>query len=166
MPSPLHATAATPPAILQTISPCPPKDRDALAKRLTRLERKIFPSSLIFDYNLELAKRKISVILATPSVDTSDLLGYLVYQRQKGITWLHKLAVIESERGKGIGKLLVEKLCEQMETAGCRCVVLWVDEGNGRARRLYGRCGFKEEERLADYYGPGKTAVKMEMKMD
>ncbi|KAH6639365.1 acyl-CoA N-acyltransferase [Boeremia exigua] len=147
---------------LQIITACPPKDRDALAAKLAKLEKKIFPSSEAFDYNIELKKKNIGIVLASKQ-GSDELVGYLVFQRQKSLAWLHKLATIEQERGKGIARCLVHSLYQQMKKGGCRTVVLWVDEARNPARALYTSCGFQETERLEDYYGPGRTALKMEL---
>lgn len=150
--------------VLQVITACPPKDRDALAPKVAKLEKKIFPSSEAFDYGVELKKKNIGLILASRE-ESQELVGYLVFQRQKGLAWLHKLAVIEQERGKCIARCLVDSLCQQMKKGGCRTIVLWVDEARNPARALYASCGFEQIERLADYYGPGRTALKMELAM-
>ena len=166
MSTPLHGNNVHLSITLETITACPPKDRDALAKRLTKLEKKMFASNEAFDYTLELAKKSIGVILASYPSSPTTLIGYLVFQRQKGTTWLHKLAVIEAERGKGVAKRLLERLVEVVKKGGGRNVVLWVDEGNAVARWLYGRCGFEEGERVEGYYGEGRAGVKMELEME
>ncbi|KAF3011236.1 hypothetical protein E8E13_011644 [Curvularia kusanoi] len=148
--------------VLQIITACPPKDREALAIKVARLEKRIFPSSEAFDYSVELKKKNIGLVLASKE-GSQELIGYLVFQRQKSLAWLHKLATIEQERGKGIGRCLIHSLCHQMKKGGCRTIVLWVDEARKPARALYASCGFQEIERLQDYYGPGRTALKMEL---
>lgn len=148
--------------VLQVLTACPPKDREALASKVARLEKKIFPSSEAFDYTVELKKKNIGLVLASRE-GSGELVGYLVFQRQKSLAWLHKLATIEQERGKGIARSLIHSLCQQMKKGGCRIIVLWVDEARNPARTLYTSCGFQEVEQLQDYYGPGRTAIKMEL---
>ncbi|KAF2447693.1 acyl-CoA N-acyltransferase [Karstenula rhodostoma CBS 690.94] len=148
--------------ILQSIAACPPKDRESLAAKLAKLEKKIFPSSEAFDYGSELKKKNVGIILAVKE-GTQELVGYLVYQRQKSLAWLHKLATIEQERRKGIAKCLVDFLCQQMKKGGCRTISLWVDEVRNPARALYASCAFQQIERLPEYYGPGRTALKLEL---
>ena len=158
-----NCAAAVPSGVvLQIITACPPKDREALATKVAKLEKKIFPSSEAFDYSVELKKKNIGLILASKE-GSQELVGYLVFQRQKSLAWLHKLATIEQERGKGIARCLVHSLCQQMKKGGCRTIVLWVDEARSPARALYTSCGFQEVERLPDYYGPSRTALKMEL---
>lgn len=148
--------------ILQSIAACPPKDRESLAAQLAKLEKKIFPSSEAFNYGVELKKKNVGIILASKE-GTEELVGYLLYQRQKSLAWLHKLATIEQERRKGIAKRLVNILCQQMKKGGCQTIVLWVDEARNPARALYATCGFQQIERLPGYYGPGRTALKLEL---
>ena len=148
--------------VLQSFAACPPKDRESLATKLTKLEKKLFPSSEAFDYGAELKKKNIGLILAFKE-GTQEPVGYLVYQRQKSLAWLHKLATIEQERRKGIAKCLVDLLRQQMKKGSCRTIVLWVDEARDPAKALYASCGFQQIERLVDYYGPGRTALKLEL---
>lgn len=162
MPVTITASMAPPGVALQVFTACPPKDREALASKVAKLEKKIFPSSEAFDYSVELKKKNIGLVLASRE-GSQELIGYLVFQRQKSLAWLHKLATVEQERGKGIARCLVHSLCQQMKKGGCRTIVLWVDEARNPARALYTSCGFQEIERLQDYYGPGRTAIKMEL---
>lgn len=157
-----HAVTVPPGIVVQVITACPPKDREALAAKVAKLEKKIFPSSEAFDYGVELKKKNIGLILASRE-GSQEVVGYLVFQRQKSLAWLHKLATVEQERGKGIARCLVHSLSQQMKKGGCRTIVLWVDEARSPARALYASCGFQQIERLPDYYGPGRTALKMEL---
>ncbi|KAJ4315204.1 hypothetical protein N0V94_006083 [Neodidymelliopsis sp. IMI 364377] len=158
----IHAGGVPSGISLQVINGCSPKDREALAAKVAKLEKKIFPSSEAFDYSVELKKKNIGLVLASRE-GSQDLVGYLVFQRLKSQAWLHKLATIEQERGRGIARCLIHSLCQQMTKGGCRTIVLWVDEGRNPARTLYASCGFQQIERLPDYYGPGRTALKMEL---
>lgn len=151
--------------VLQSITACPPKDRELLAAKLTKLEKKLFPSSEAFDYGSELKKKNIGLILAIKE-GAQEPVGYLVYQRQKSLAWLHKLATVEEERRKGIARSLVGLMCQQMKKGSCRSIVLWVDETRDPARALYVSCGFCQIERLVDYYGPGRTALKLELDVE
>lgn len=162
MPTADQKEVILPGVLLQMITACPPKDRAALAVKLAKLEKKIFPSSEAFDYTFELKKKNIGIVMASRTEDQEPV-GYLVFQRLKSQAWLHKLATIEQERGKGIARCLIHSLCQQMKKGGCRTIVLWVDEARNPARALYASCGFQQIEQLPDYYGPGRTALKMEL---
>jgi ribosomal protein S18 acetylase RimI-like enzyme len=136
------------------------KERSAIAERVAKLERKIFPPSEGFDYDVELKKKNIGLILAFKE---ANIVAYLVYQRMKRVIWLHKLCVVEQERQKGIGRCLIHSLRHQMESSGGESIQLWVDKHRLPARALYDACGFQQVELRADYYAPGRAGLKMEL---
>ncbi|KAF2833717.1 acetyltransferas-like protein [Ophiobolus disseminans] len=140
-----------------------PKERPAVGDKVAKLERKIFPSSESFDYDIELKKKNIGVILAFKEFDSETLIAYLVYQRMKRIVWLHKLCVVESERQKGIGRCLIHALYRQMKSRGGESIQLWVDEHRKPARALYDSCGFQQVELRSDYYAAGRAGLKMQL---
>jgi len=45
--------------------------------------------------------------------------------------------------GRGIARALIQTLIEDARDDGLELLVLTVTEGNGSARRLYERCGFR-----------------------
>ncbi|KAF1940785.1 acyl-CoA N-acyltransferase [Clathrospora elynae] len=139
-----------------------PKDRQAIAIKVAKLERKVFPAIEHFNYDVELKKKNIGMVLAFKEDDTDTVVAYLVYQRMKRLVWLHKLCVLEQEREKGLGKRLIEFLRTQMEKGGCQ-IHLWVDSNRKPAMALYKSCGFQQIEYRPDYYGPGRAALKMEL---
>jgi ribosomal protein S18 acetylase RimI-like enzyme len=141
-----------------------PKDRATMFTKVARIEKKTFPSSEAFNFDLELKKSNTKMILALREGDTSaELLGYLVYVRMKRLTLLHKICVVEQERNRGVGKLLIHSLRLQLEKAGCDSIHLWVDEARQPARYLYESFGFQKIDRCLDYYGPNRTGLKMEL---
>jgi ribosomal protein S18 acetylase RimI-like enzyme len=140
-----------------------PKERPAIAEKVAKLERKVFPSNESFDYDVELKKKNVGLILAFKEGDSDQVVAYLVYQRMKRLIWLHKLCVIEQERQKGIGKCLIRALRLQMERGGGESIQLWVDEHRKPAKTLYDSCGFQQIEIRPAYYAPGRAGVKMEL---
>ena len=54
---------------------------------------------------------------------------------------------------------------ECVKKGGGRKVVLWVEEGNEGARRLYEVEGFEERERVVGYYGEGRGGLRMEVEV-
>lgn len=54
------------------------------------------------------------------------------------------MAILAAHRGKGLGKLLMEALIEQLKQDGVAKLSLSVDPSNVAAVRLYERYGFKE----------------------
>jgi ribosomal protein S18 acetylase RimI-like enzyme len=149
--------------LLRDLNAYPAKERPSIAQKVARLERKVFPAIEHFNYDVELKKKNIGVILAFKEDDPDTLVAYLVYQRMKRLAWLHKLCVVEQEREKGLGKALIHSLRRHMEKGGCHTIILWVDENRQPARALYKSCGFEQTECRPDYYGPGRTALKLEL---
>jgi ribosomal protein S18 acetylase RimI-like enzyme len=149
--------------IIKDFSTFQPKLRPAVADKVAKLEKKIFPAIEHFNYDVELKKKNTGLLLIFKEEDGEKLVAYLVYQRMKRLAWLHKLCVVEQERQKGVGKALIQLFRYQMERGGCQTIFLWVDESRQPARALYASCGFQQSERRPDYYGPGRTALKLEL---
>ncbi|EUC46860.1 hypothetical protein COCMIDRAFT_91849 [Bipolaris oryzae ATCC 44560] len=148
---------------IKDFSSFPPKLRPVIADKIAKLEKKIFPAIEHFNYDVELKKKNTGLLLAFREDDDERLVAYLVYQRIKRLAWLHKLCVVEQERQKGVGKALIQRFHHQMGRGGCQTLFLWVDESRQPARALYASCGFQQSERRPDYYGPGRTALKLEL---
>ena len=160
-----QAILSPPPSnfVLREFTSLPPKDRLAVAEKVAKIEKKVFPSSEGFNYDIELKKKNTGLMLAFKEDDSDNVVAYLVYQRLKRLVWLHKLCVIEAERGKGLGKCLLHSLQDKMKKGGCQSIQLWLDENREPARALYERCGFQQLEYRPDYYAPGRAGLKMEL---
>ena len=59
---------------------------------------------------------------------------------------IHDIAVVPSERGKGIGRMLLAAIEAEARRRGCAKITLEVRSDNALARDLYRRCGFKGTE--------------------
>lgn len=149
--------------VIKEFTSLPPKDRLVIAAKVAKIEKKVFPSSEAFDYDVELKKKNIGLVLAFKEAESDDLVAYLVYQRLKRLVWLHKLCVVEQEREKGLGKNLVHFVYRQMKKGGCQSIQLWLDGNRNPARALYASCGFQQVEYRPDYYAPGRPGLKMEL---
>lgn len=152
--------------IIQDLTSYPSKDREGLVDKVTKIERKTFPSSEAFDFKSELKKKNTTMLLVFSNSDPTAVVGYLVFLRMKRLALLHKICVVQSMRGKGIGKRLVCSLREMLEKGGCQTIQLWVDEVRQPARALYQACGFEQMDRCEDYYGPGRTGLKMQLSIE
>ena len=72
------------------------------------------------------------------------------------------VAVSPDRQREGIGYFLVDSMLKMAEMIGIHIVHLEVREGNGTARRLYERLGFKEDGLRKNYYtDPTENAVVM-----
>lgn len=154
---------------LKDLTSFPPKERPTFIHKVSKIERKTFPSSEAFDFDSELKKKNCNLTLALKDNDTGDgpqLVGYMVYVRMKRLALLHKICIVDQERCSGIGKFLIHSLRLQLEKGGCRSIQLWVDEDRKPAHALYKSYGFQEIDRCVDYYGPGRTGLKMEFTIE
>jgi ribosomal-protein-alanine N-acetyltransferase len=80
------------------------------------------------------------------------------------------LIVVDSRlRGRGIGRLLVEKVAADARSRGATAMYLEVRENNVPARRLYQSLGFIDVGRRANYYtgadGARFAAITMRQKI-
>ena len=57
---------------------------------------------------------------------------------------VHDLAVLESTRGRGVGRALLTAVEEEARTMGCCKLTLEVNERNQRAMQLYQSAGFTQ----------------------
>jgi ribosomal-protein-alanine N-acetyltransferase len=62
------------------------------------------------------------------------------------------LAVSERQRRRGLGRRLMDEAVRRLYHDRVRSLFLEVDEGNGAARALYDRLGFREVGRRRNYY--------------
>ncbi|KAI5809577.1 acyl-CoA N-acyltransferase [Peziza echinospora] len=137
----------------------------ALLLSIKNAEKHTFPTSERFDFDSELLKRTTNLYcLYTKESGNKPnpiLLGYIVFLRTKALTRIHKVCVVESMRGQGIGTYMVTKVLKELKKGGAGQVDLWVDEARVPARALYKNCGFVEKETVLDYYGKGRNGIRM-----
>lgn len=145
---------------------------DILAQ-IARVEKKTFPANEAMSIGEELWRKKPNtrVLYATiPRTSTAasspPLVGYAVYVRQRGTALLHKVCVAEAYRRQGVGRQLMEHLRGRLLKEDCQMVQLWVDKAREPARCLYTRFGFGEREVIDDYYGPGRTGIRMTLDLE
>lgn len=103
----------------------------------------------------------------------SDLIGAFRGDRLVGyaVTWtvgdqseLGNVAVDESERGRGVGRKLVEQALDGVRRRGSREVFLEVRESNVHAQELYQAVGFRVISRRKNYYSrPREDALVMRL---
>jgi len=85
--------------------------------------------------------------------DGGDLVGYLIFERQAKTTalrttrkwgYISDLYVVPGLRGRGIGRDLLRKCLDELESLGVSHVRLNVWSENHRAMRLYREAGFRD----------------------
>lgn len=143
-----------------------------LLVKIQRVEKSIFPKDEAMDFPLELAKRNTELTIIINDTDTEPsnssprLVAYMLHARLHGIALLHKICVLEGYQRKGIATKMLAMLQTKLKSSGCERLQLWVDVARVPARDLYARAGFRESDRSKDYYGPGRTGVKMVMHLN
>jgi ribosomal protein S18 acetylase RimI-like enzyme len=60
---------------------------------------------------------------------------------------IHELVVHPDYRGRGLGKLLLERAIKRLKSENLRKIGLWVGEKNEKARKIYEKLGFTETEK-------------------
>ena len=71
-----------------------------------------------------------------------------------GFGYIHDLAVVPDERGRGIGGALTLRALKSLFTEGAQSVALTTDDSNFGAIRLYRSLGFRQTEAGRDYERP------------
>lgn len=142
-----------------------------ILSRISRVEKKTFPTNEAFSFGEELWRKKPNtrVLYGTrASTDGSrpELVAYAVYVRQKGVALLHKVCVVEAYRRQGVGQQLMSYIHDRLRKEGCQYIQLWVDGAREPARALYRRSGFEEREVIPDYYAPGRTGIRMVLDLE
>jgi ribosomal protein S18 acetylase RimI-like enzyme len=123
------------------------------------------------DGGFSLTKRQLQYLHRRPTAvflvaeQGGDVVGEgvaLVRQHKRGLSGrIYSLAVNPERRGQGIGESLVRSMVDALAARGVRRIYLEVETTNAAAMGLYERLGFHQTGTLADYYGPGRTAVHM-----
>ena len=81
------------------------------------------------------------------------VLGGMGEAKEQG--WILSLAVDERQRGRGLGKALLQHLCRDLADSGCTSQRLTVHPDN-TAAGLYRALGFELETTESDYFGAGE----------
>lgn len=73
---------------------------------------------------------------------------------------IYSIAVDPVKRGRGLGRILLEKALEQARRRGCRKLTLEVDPLDAKALGLYRSMGFLPGALCPDFYGAGLPALR------
>ncbi|WP_414049996.1 ribosomal protein S18-alanine N-acetyltransferase [Macrococcus animalis] len=128
------------------------------------IEKKAFPSGSwkLDAFYHELEKNEFAhYFIMTQDDEVIGYLGMWIVIDQAQIT---TVAIDESLRGKGYGKLLLEYVMNYARLT-CEMMSLEVREENLAARRLYESFGFTYGGVRRDYYGPNQDAKVMWVKL-
>jgi [ribosomal protein S18]-alanine N-acetyltransferase len=97
-----------------------------------------------------------------------SLRGFILSRLASGEAEILSVAVAASQRGRGLGRSLLNLHLRRLAGLGVKAVFLEVDEDNEPARQLYNRAGFREVGRRPGYYqkSPGQTATALVLRRD
>lgn len=91
-----------------------------------------------------------------------QLIGFIDYWITFDCAQLCKIAVVESERNKGIASELMEYMCKDAGKHGCESVLLEVRASNDTAKSFYEKFDFMEVNVRKKYYdNPVEDAIIM-----
>ena len=125
------------------------------------IERASFPIAWEYSIYLRICMAKGRILSSDGGLLIMDVLesdskltGYAVWETDPVSTRGHilNLAIIEDERRKGYGGLLIEHVQSSLRETGMASCILEVRESNTPARSLYKSCGFTVSGRLDGYY--------------
>ena len=116
-------------------------------------------SSYVSEYHLEMI---LLPFINSKIEEKEKILAYCSMQTVLDEGDILNVAVSPDRQREGIGYFLVDSMLKMAEMIGIHIVHLEVREGNGTARRLYERLGFKEDGLRKNYYtDPTENAVLM-----
>lgn len=127
-------------------------------------EKKNFPRNEVFDFDSEVKKQNTDLIVILDEKllpNPVALIAYLVHASYKKTALLHKVCVLEKHRRHGVARRMLQLQIGKLGSRGYGVIKLWVDEEREPARSLYTDMGFKEVDRVEDYYAPGRTGIQM-----
>ena len=74
--------------------------------------------------------------------DASEPVGFAAYQEIKPTAWkLHKIYILSSQQGKGIGKFVIDYITKEIQEKGATVLQLQVNRHN-KAKGFYEKIGF------------------------
>ena len=142
--------------------------RELVLPQIKQCEKKCFPSNEALNFELELKKRNVHLVVILHddflSSKRQQLVGYLLFSHPKAenVILLHKLCVVKDYRRQGIAKLALQREMERLKRQHS-CIRLWVHKENTAATELYKSLGFKIVKEIEDYYGPGRAGAQMSL---
>lgn len=99
-------------------------------------------------------------VIAHRATAGTHLTGFIMSRLVEDEAEILSVAVVERQRGRGLGRQLLNLHLRRIAGLGARTIFLEVDEHNMSALRLYQHAGFQEVSRRPGYYaGTGATAL-------
>lgn len=128
-----------------TIRSAEASDLDAMTAILAGDAAPVWTAAML-EKELDLAWSRVEVI------ETSVVIGFMVYWVTADEVQLMLLSVDPKYRRRGVGSALMERLLEQAAAAAATQIVLELRASNVAARSLYDRFGFRSTGTRPGYY--------------
>ena len=97
--------------------------------------------------------------------DADGIDGYVGLMAVPPEADVQTIAVATRAQGNGLGRELLSALIDEARRRECSQVFLEVRSNNASAVRLYESVGFERQAVRTDYYGPGRDAVVMRLRL-
>ncbi len=100
-------------------------------------------------FSLPWSENALSEELGNPNshflsaVENGEVCGYIGVQEICGEAYITNIAVFEKQRGRGTGRALLKKACEDAKSRNCEFITLEVRKSNEKAISLYLSEGFE-----------------------
>jgi len=94
--------------------------------------------------------------------------GFILSRRAADEAEILSIAVPDKQRGRGVGRALLDMHLRRLAGIGTRALLLEVEEGNEAALKLYRRAGFRQVGQRPNYYpqAGGRTAAALILRRD
>lgn len=145
------------------ITVCPMAETDL--DEILAIENDSFPLPWNRDHFLDELKSAYAFPLVA-IVPEQRIAGYICPRLLLDEGHILDIAVHRDFRGRGVGRLLVERVLRECREGGAEVVTLEVRPSNEAAIALYRRLGFVETGRRRRYYENGEDAILMEYHFD
>ncbi len=137
------------------------KARNEDLDELYLIDKACFPQHHFSKYFIRLLLEYPSSI-AIVALSSNRIVGFtigVIEEENEGR--IYTLGVLPDFRGRGIGRLLLEKLEEELAMLGIEKCCLEVMEGNTPALQLYSKMGYRKVGVIKRYYG-NRDGIVME----
>lgn len=141
--------------------------RAADAAAMAALSRDLIERGLVWKYTAsrvaELIRdpHAVALVAHRPTGAETAAEGMAVMRFEDEHAHLMLLCVAAQHQRRGLGGLLLHWLLKSARVAGLAAVHLELRADNAQALRFYDRLGFKETQRVPDYYERGIDARRM-----
>ena len=128
-----------------------------------RIEQSVFPQPWPFEAFERFLDEPGFMVAEATTADGTAIAGYVVADLTpnfgRDIGHVKDLAVRESFRGQGLGRLLLRHALASLEARGATTTRLEVRANNGPAIGLYRDHGFEHRRTVPGYYADGENAL-------